>query len=306
MTTPTGWSLEQFLRMTHRWGGAHNQPTAVPNCETAVRGGTGRVWGVYSVHPGPSVSWRDVRGRGDQGGLGISGLTPVPDAWRAAHRYATARGFQTGLLTFEASHVPDGSPIYGLLHVGNSPLIAHDVPAAELDSHPGFGAPDLVIRDINRWAVRHGYAWGFPTFEAGHGAYGAFLLPPGTAFASWNDVPESQIRVPSSPTINLVSVSMKRQSTTGFQWSGAPIPSALTDKPITSVRFGCGSAWSVTSVDLQHNGRTVRTLPMSQTPPLFPALHDFDAMTAAGTWTATVAGSGLTQDDCWATIEVQG
>lgn len=308
MVTPTGWSDEVFQRMMHRSGIAAGCPHRVPNYETAVYHGE-RVWGSYTITADAHLQFEDVRAPADQGGLGISALTPIDVAWRAVHRWCRAKGYQFGFLTYEASHVPDGTTIFGVLHEpagsNNASVLDKSVPRAELVSQPGFNQPGLVMRDINRWAVARGFVWGWPTFEQsienGDVVYGAHVVkkvdPAIPAFAFWQDIPDNLLRTPQPPpkpiatTANLVN-------TGNGQWTGGtaslPLPS---NARISGVTVSPPSTWNAT-INLGFSGGGTAT--NIHVPPSGQLRHDFDGKSPQGQWTVTGTihgGPGPLEDD---------
>ena len=128
---PQGWTAEQFMRNMHRYGVASGAFHAWPNCETRIKPGVGRVWGAYFWPHDSHLVFENIRGPAP--GLGIPGLTPIADAWRAAHRYAKESGYETAMPTYEAGHLVDGTPLYGLVMLQPfSGLEWRDVPRADL------------------------------------------------------------------------------------------------------------------------------------------------------------------------------
>jgi endonuclease/exonuclease/phosphatase family metal-dependent hydrolase len=195
-------SAEERLRATHRWAVARGFFHGWPNFEEAnYHDGRGVVYGSYLLRPGDHIEWRDVLKRE----LGAPDLSNVEGCWRAVHRWAVGQGFATGMPTFEQADHGSGV-VYGTVLLKHGPQLTwQDVPRAELDDRPGFKDPGGVIRSINRWATRHGFAAGFPTFEQadhrdGRGVvYGSFGLAAGD-YLHWQDVPAHELGFAPPPT----------------------------------------------------------------------------------------------------------
>ena len=218
-------SVEERLRLTHRWATAHGFFHGWPNFEQAnYHDGRGVVYGTRLIRPGSNIEWRDVPRRE----LGAPELSNIEGCWRAAHRWAIAHGYGTGMPTFEQADYGNGV-VYGIVLLKSPPHMTwQDVRLAELEGRPSFADPGGVIRSIDRWAKQHGFAAGFPNFEQadyrdGRGVvYGSFGFAPGD-YLHWQDVPAHELGLAEPPVTRLRIMAWNILEGTGLQKVAATI-----------------------------------------------------------------------------------
>ncbi len=264
--TPQGMSVEEFMRVVHRYAIAHGQQHGWPSFETVGTPGQGRVWGMFSWPAGSPQVWQaDERGPA----MSISALTPVAESWRAANRFANDQGYAAGMLTFESNWLRQtGEAIFGLMHLKpDAGLVFKNIPHAEFDSRPDFDRPDQVVRDVARWANHHGYLTGFPSFEqtidpVDGRVFGAYLVPVGSPLGvSWRDVPETDLLGQAPPPPQpAMAISLARVGSRPFVCDvPAEMPGA--NREIAWYSISPPSTWNVDLLNVVHGNTTAVNVP---------------------------------------------
>ena len=117
-------------------------------------------------------------------------FTDLGSRFRTVNDWAVRHGYFSGFPNFHQAH--NGTEIvYGAILIKKGNADHFSIPASEI-SFTDIGSR---FRAVNDWAVRHGYAAGFPNFHQAHNGteivYGAILLKKGTIIH--RDVSEFEI-----------------------------------------------------------------------------------------------------------------
>jgi hypothetical protein len=176
--------VEQRFREANDYASAHRFLSGFPNFHQSDYG-LGTVYGTILL--GADVAeWRDIPARD----LGSPPGGDVGARFRAANDWAGRNGYAGGFPNFHQADYGNGV-VYGTILLKPGTADWRDVPAREL-GNPQGGDVGARFRATNDWALRNGYATGFPNFhqaDYGNGVvYGTILLKHGTAH--WRDVYE--------------------------------------------------------------------------------------------------------------------
>lgn len=172
-----------WLRWANRYGARQMYPGAFVNFHQADYG-QGTVYGTFVLKPGSVALGRDVP-RTD---LGSPALEDVPAMMRQSQLYARSQGYPAALPTFEQA-MYNGVVVYGVGLLASAAVEVRDIHRCEL-GYVDPGDVSAMFRTVNNYAVRAGYAGGFPTFETST-VDRIVLFRPGTTI--WRDVPEHEI-----------------------------------------------------------------------------------------------------------------
>lgn len=199
--------VEQRFRETNDYAWAHRFLSGFPNFHQADYG-LGTVYGTILL--GADVAeWRDIPARQ----LGNPPSGDVGARFRATNDWAGRNGFVGGFPNFHQADHGNGL-VYGTILLKRGAADWRDVPARELGDPPG-GDVGARFRATNDWAVRNGYATGFPNFhQANYGngvVYGTILLKHGTAH--WRDVYEYVMGIFSRFTFDAAITAEQRRRT---------------------------------------------------------------------------------------------
>ena len=174
--------VTQRFTQTNDYAWAHRFLSGFPNFHQADYG-QGVVFGTLLLG-GDAAEWRDV----PAAQLGNPPIHDVGARFRATNDYASRNGFVGGFPNFHHANYGQGT-VYGTILIKRGAATWRDVPAAQLGNPP----PNDVgarFRATNDWAVRNGFAAGFPNFhQANYGqgtVYGTILLHHGRV--QWRDV----------------------------------------------------------------------------------------------------------------------
>ncbi|MGY1711808.1 PLAT/LH2 domain-containing protein [Geodermatophilus sp. SYSU D00758] len=186
-------SYEEQLRQIHRYAVREGFVHGWPNFEQGMSPDQGLVYGAYFLRPGQSWEIRDVYRHEI---AGSPWLSDIEEVWRGVSRWAYERGYVTGVPIFEAGDHGQGVFYPALLLKPGAYIEYHEPYQDELDGQPDFRDPGAVVRAVNRWFARRGFAGGIPNFEAGDRGdgrgvfYGAFGLRADQHLVA-HDVPDS-------------------------------------------------------------------------------------------------------------------
>ncbi|HAX79405.1 MAG TPA: hypothetical protein DCY88_27160 [Cyanobacteria bacterium UBA11372] len=120
-----------------------------------------------------------------------------PDArFRAIYNWAVNNGYAGGFHNFhEANYGPPNGLVYGSILIKREAADWRDIPAAELGNPQ---TSEQRFRAVYDWAVKNGYAGGYPNFhnaDYGQGTvYGSILIK--REAADWRDIPASELGNP--------------------------------------------------------------------------------------------------------------
>ncbi len=152
--------------------------------------GLGPVYGTFLLGS-DAADWRDITA----GDLGQPPGNDVPARFRASNDWASRNGYLTGFPNFHQADYGNGV-VYGTILIKRGTGEVRDVLARQLGDPPGDDI-EARFRATNDWAVRNGFAAGFPNFhEADYGqgrVYGTVLLSAGRV--QWRDVFASVMRL---------------------------------------------------------------------------------------------------------------
>jgi F-box protein 11 len=181
-TGDDGEAIGRRFRQANDYAHAHGFTSAFPNFHEADYG-LGVVHGTFLLGR-DAAEWRDIPATE----LGNSDPRDAAGRFRATHDWAVRNGYLGGYPNFHrADH--GGGTVYGTILIKRESAVWRDVPASELGNPPvdDVGARFRAAAD---WAVRRGFAAGFPNFhQADHGSgvvYGTILFP--SDRIRWRDV----------------------------------------------------------------------------------------------------------------------
>ncbi|SDN40690.1 hypothetical protein SAMN05660642_04780 [Geodermatophilus siccatus] len=170
------------FRQVNDYAWAHRFLSGFPNFHEANYG-QGVVRGTFLLG-GDVAEWRDIRAAD----LGNPPPDDVGARFRATNDWAARNGYVSGFPNFHQANYGAGT-VYGSILIRRGGAEWRDVPAAQLGNPPAGDVP-ARFRATNDWAVRNGFAAGFPNFhQANYGAgivYGTILFRPGSI--QWRDV----------------------------------------------------------------------------------------------------------------------
>lgn len=170
------------FRQVNDYAGVHGFMGGFPNFHQADYE-CGVVYGTFLIRPG-QTEWRDI----PADALGNPPGDDVGARFRATADYATQNGFVGGYPNFHQANYGQGT-VYGTFLFRSDVAEWRDVAASELGNPPGDDI-DARFRATNDYAVRQGFAAGFPNFhQADYGqgiVYGTVLLR--HEAVEWRDV----------------------------------------------------------------------------------------------------------------------